>query len=173
MELVEGLRETGTTVLLTTHYLDEAEHLADRVAVISRGRLVAIGTPQDLAAEQKSAVVSFRLPAGTDIGDLPRLEVVPVAEGAEWQVSTPHPAAVVHALTGWALDRGSELPALSVRRPSLEDAYLAPIGADALTNGADAVANGPDAVANGADALAKGPGEVAKPVAARPHRHRR
>jgi ABC-2 type transport system ATP-binding protein len=98
-DLVEGLRDTGTTVLLTTHYLDEAEHLADRVAVISRGRLVAIGTPQDLAAEQKTAVVSFRLPAGTDIGDLPRLEVAPVAEGAEWQVSTPHPAAVVHALS--------------------------------------------------------------------------
>lgn len=130
-ELVEALRETGTTVLLTTHYLDEAEHLADRVAVISRGRLVAIGTPQDLAAEQKAAVVSFRLPGGTDIGDLPPLGIAPVAEGAGWEISTPHPAAVVHALTGWAIDRGSELPALSVRRPSLEDAYLALVGADA------------------------------------------
>ncbi|HSP75896.1 MAG TPA: ABC transporter ATP-binding protein [Cryobacterium sp.] len=133
-ELVEGLRELGKTVLLTTHYLDEAEHLADRVAVIVRGRLVALGTPAGLAAEQQAAVVSFRLPEGAELRDLPALESLPLAHGADWEVATEHPAAVVHALTGWALGRGRELPALSVRRPSLEDAYLA------LIEGADAAA---------------------------------
>ena len=124
-ELVEGLRDLGKTVLLTTHYLDEAEHLADRVAVIVRGRLVALGTPADLAAEQQAAVVRFRLPDGVGIGELPPLGAGPVREGTEWEVATDHPAAVLHTLTGWALERGSELPELSVRRPSLEDAYLA------------------------------------------------
>ena len=127
-ELVEGLRGLGKTVVLTTHYLDEAEHLADRVAVIVRGRLVALGTPADLAAEQQAAVVCFRLPDGVGIGELPPLGAAPVPQGAEWELATNHPAAVLHALTGWALDRGSELPELSVRRPSLEDAYLALIG---------------------------------------------
>ncbi|TFB46763.1 ABC transporter ATP-binding protein [Cryobacterium tagatosivorans] len=127
-DLVEGLRDLGKTVLLTTHYLDEAEHLADRVAVIVRGRLVALGTPDELAAEQHDAVVSFRLPDGVGIGELPSLGAAPVAEGVGWVVETDHPAAVLHTLTGWALDRGGELPALGLRRPSLEDAYLALIG---------------------------------------------
>jgi len=127
-DLVEGLRDLGKTVLLTTHYLDEAEHLADRVAVIVRGRLVALGTPDELAAEQHDAVVTFRLPDGVGIGELPSLGAAPVAEGVGWVVETDHPAAVLHTLTGWALDRGGELPALGLRRPSLEDAYLALIG---------------------------------------------
>ena len=130
-DLVEGLRDRGKTVLLTTHYLDEAEHLADRVAVIVRGRLVALGTPEELAAEQHDAVVSFRLPEGVGIGELPSLGATPVAEGVGWVVETDHPAAVLHTLTGWALDRGGELPALGMRRPSLEDAYLGLIGGEA------------------------------------------
>jgi len=130
-ELVEGLRDLGKTVLLTTHYLDEADHLADRVAVIVRGRLVALDTPQALAAARQRDTVAFRLPAGTGIADLPALGDLPVPDGAGWAVETDHPTAVLHTLTGWAVQRGVELPALSVRRPSLEDAYLALIGGEA------------------------------------------
>lgn len=130
--LVEGLRDTGKTVLLTTHYLDEAEHLADRVAVMVEGRIVAVGTPAELTAGQRSVVISFRLPRGTPAAELPELGSMPVADGAGWTLSTAEPAAVLHALSGWALDRRIEIPALEVRRPSLEDAYLALVGSAAV-----------------------------------------
>ena len=136
--LVEGLRALGKTVLLTTHYLDEAEHLADRVAVVVRGRLVAIGTPAEIGSLQRDAVVAFRLPDGVDVASLPDLGTTPVAEGADWRLSTATPTAVLHTLTAWALDRGVELPALTVRRPSLEDAYLALIGETVLDPGLEA-----------------------------------
>jgi ABC-2 type transport system ATP-binding protein len=123
-ELVEGLREEGTTVLLTTHYLDEAEHLADRVGVIVHGRLVALGSPQDLGAGHRAAVVSFRLPPGWEGTDLPALDGVPTVEGLEWNLATDHPTDALHTLTTWAMDRHVEIPALSVSRPSLEDVYL-------------------------------------------------
>ncbi|MBX0300388.1 ABC transporter ATP-binding protein [Cryobacterium sp. 1639] len=129
-ELVEGLRHLGKTVLLTTHYLDEAEHLADKVAVIVRGRLVALDTPQALAAARHGDTVTFRLPAGIGIADLPALGDTPVPDGTGWAVETDRPTAVLHTLTGWAVQRGVELPALRVRRPSLEDAYLALIGGE-------------------------------------------
>lgn len=130
-ELVENLRETGKTVLLTTHYLDEPEHLADRVAVVVHGRLVALGTPAELAARHRTAVVSFRLPHAAAVTDLPTLDGTLVPEGAEWQLSTPAPTTALHTLTGWALEQGLELPALTVHRPTLEDVYLFLIGADA------------------------------------------
>ena len=130
-ELVEGLRDLGKTVLLTTHYMDEAEHLADRVAILVGGRLAALGTPAELGAGQHAAVVTFRLPAGVDAAELPPLDGVPAAEGLEWQLTTPHPTAALHTLTGWALERGVEMPALTVRRPSLEDVYLDLVGEQA------------------------------------------
>lgn len=131
-ELVEGLRETGKTVVLTTHYLDEAEHLADRVAVVVHGRLVALGAPAELAARHRTAVVSFRLPAGVAITELPMLSGELVPEGAGWQLTTPLPTHALHTLTGWALERGVEMPALTARRPTLEDVYLALVGQEEL-----------------------------------------
>lgn len=130
-ELIEGLRELGKTVVLTTHYLDEAEHLADRVAVIVKGRLVALGTPAELAARHRTSVVAFRLPAGVPITDLPPLDGALMPEGADWQLTTARPTHALHRLTGWALQRGLEMPALTVRRPTLEDVYLTLIGAEA------------------------------------------
>ncbi|MHA7238796.1 ABC transporter ATP-binding protein [Arthrobacter sp. TMS1-12-1] len=138
--LVEGLRDLGKTVLLTTHYLDEAEHLADRVAVMVAGRIVALGTPAELTAGQRSVVVAFRLPEGSPVTSLPDLGGTPVPDGAGWTLSTTHPAAVLHALSGWALGRRIELPALEVRRTSLEDAYLALVGPASAAEQEDASA---------------------------------
>ena len=136
-ELVDGLKALGKTILLTTHYMDEAEHLADRVGVVVRGRLVALGTPAELGAGQHEAVVSFRLPAGVDVADLPPLDGQPKAQGLEWELTTAHPTAALHTLTGWALERGVDVPALSVRRPSLEDVYLALVGDQTAAEGID------------------------------------
>ncbi len=128
--LVESLRALGKTVLLTTHYMDEAEHLADRVAVIVHGHLVALGTPAELqSADKRSAIVSFRLPAGIARSELPALDGDVISqEGADWQLSTTHPTASLSRLTSWAAARDLEIPALEVNRPSLEDTYLALVG---------------------------------------------
>lgn len=123
-ELVRGLKQRGTTVVLTTHYLEEAEHLADRVAILVRGRLVALGTPAELTQNQRLVVVSFRLPENVDISGLPPMGADPVRDGAGWRLSAEHPAAVLHALSGWAMDRRLDLPFLEVRRQSLEDVYF-------------------------------------------------
>src|SRR5690606_7662817 len=121
-ELIEELRSLGKTILLTTHYMDEAEHLADRVAVIVRGRLVAEGTPSDLAAgDRTGSVLSFRLPAGADIADLPALNGEVVRQGIEWQITTTQPTQALNRLTTWAIDRGVEIGALAIERPSLEE----------------------------------------------------
>ncbi len=136
--LIERLKARGTTVLLTTHYLDEAERLADRVGILVAGRLVALGTPSELAAGREGATVSFRLPVGKVIEDLPHLGVELHEDGAGWRVVTGHPSNIVHELTGWAMDAGFELPALEVRRPTLEDAYLGLVGERAELAGAGA-----------------------------------
>lgn len=124
-ELVERLRGLGKTVLLTTHYMDEAEHLADRVAVVAKGRLVALGSPEQLAGSgDDRSILSFRLPDGTDVADLPALGGTLVQQGLGWQLETTAPTQALSRLVAWALGRGVEMPALSVTRPSLDDAYL-------------------------------------------------
>jgi ABC-2 type transport system ATP-binding protein len=124
-ELIRDLCSGGTTVLLTTHYLDEAEHLADRVGVLVAGRLVAEGTPEELIGGTGTTRVRFALPAGVTAGDLAGIVPVDVsiADG-HVEFSTANPTADVHRLTGWALERGVELAGLSVTRPSLEDVFL-------------------------------------------------
>ena len=123
-ELVRELGSGGTTVLLTTHYLDEAEHLAGRVGVLASGRLVAEGTPDELIGGSGTTVVRFDLPPGTAAADLDG--VLPsgatVADRVEFTTSSP--TAAVHAVTGWAIGRGIELTGLVVTRPSLEDVFL-------------------------------------------------
>ncbi|HSJ45628.1 MAG TPA: ABC transporter ATP-binding protein [Euzebyales bacterium] len=126
--LVDNLRELGKTIVLTTHYMDEAQHLADRLAVIARGRLVAMGTPDELGDQQSdAALISFRLPAGVAGGDLPALGAIQV-DGPQVTTRTATPTATLTTLTRWATDRGIELESLRLDRPTLEDVYLRLVG---------------------------------------------
>lgn len=122
-QLVRNLRDAGTTVLMTTHYMEEAQELADRVAVISAGRIVAEGTPSTLGGRDTApARVRFALPPGSTAADLP-VAAVPDRDGLV-VVEAVEPTATLHRLTDWALRRGTVLDRLTVDRPSLEDVYL-------------------------------------------------
>jgi ABC-2 type transport system ATP-binding protein len=134
-ELIESLRDLGKTILLTTHYMDEAQNLADRVAILAAGRIVASGTPDTLGGrDEGEAVIAFRLPDGTTLADLPGdLSARSLPEGDRVELATTEPTRVLNQLTGWALARGEELDGLTVTRPSLEDVYLRLTGAQELT----------------------------------------
>jgi ABC-2 type transport system ATP-binding protein len=105
-EMIRSLRALGKTVLLTTHYLDEAEQLADRVAVMREGVIVRTGTPRELTTADLEVEIRFR------------------RDGGEILVRTSEPTRVLNELTGEALARGEELERLEVRRPTLEEVYL-------------------------------------------------
>jgi ABC-2 type transport system ATP-binding protein len=111
-EMIRSLRALGKTVLLTTHYLDEAEQLADRVAVMREGRIIRIGTPRELTTAELEVEIRYR------------------RDGEEILVRTSEPTRVLHELTTEALARGEELDRLEVRRPTLEQVYLALVDGD-------------------------------------------
>jgi ABC-2 type transport system ATP-binding protein len=122
-ELVDRLRDEGATIILTTHYMDEAQHLADRVVVINQGEIVASGTPETIGGRAEAAVrIRFGLPADVDA------ESMPMAGARDghgiYVIETTDEVRVLHALTSWALDRGIDLVGLTVDRPSLEDVYI-------------------------------------------------
>jgi ABC-2 type transport system ATP-binding protein len=106
-DVIAGLRDLGKTVFLTTHYMDEAQRLADRVTIIAAGQIVAQGTPEDLG-ERDAGETTVRYRTG----------------GREVVLQTADPVKTLHELTGAALARGEELEGLEVTRPSLEDVYL-------------------------------------------------
>ena len=121
--VIEGLRELGKTVFLTTHYMEEAEQLADRIAVIANGRIVAEGTPRTLGGRDRlEAGIRFTLPAG--VGELPAALGAELDGDGRVTILTDTPLERVRALADWALARGLDLPDLDVRRPTLEDVYL-------------------------------------------------
>jgi ABC-2 type transport system ATP-binding protein len=109
-ETIRSLRELGKTILLTTHYLDEAQALADRVAIVKDGRVLAIGPPDELGPHP-SAGASYRVTYRDAQGELVERQ-------------TEDPTALLHELTGDALSQGERLEELSVTRPTLEEVYL-------------------------------------------------
>ncbi|GAA3796602.1 ABC transporter ATP-binding protein [Streptomyces coacervatus] len=126
-ELVRALREGGTTVLLTTHYLEEAESLADRIAILHEGRVAATGTPSEVTAAQPSRI-SFRLPDGYFLGDLPPLGELGVCghevDGRVVRLRTRELQRAATGLLVWAERARVELRGLDVRSASLEEAFL-------------------------------------------------
>jgi len=105
-ETVRGLRELGKTILLTTHYLEEAHHLADRLAILREGQIVATGTPEALLSANGAVEIRY------------------LRDGEPVVVRTDEPTRTLHELTARAVERGAELEGLEVRRPTLEDVYI-------------------------------------------------
>jgi ABC-2 type transport system ATP-binding protein len=124
--LVEDLRALGRTIVLTSHYMDEVQHLADRAAVITNGRIVAEGPPDSLGRSGPSqTVISFRLPPAQTLDQLPGgLRRLVALDNGELTIRTAEPTTVLSRLCDWALERGLQLPELEVGHPSLEDVYL-------------------------------------------------
>ncbi|MDK1348315.1 ABC transporter ATP-binding protein [Streptomyces sp. 378] len=126
-ELVSALRDRGTTVLLTTHYLEEAEHLADRLAIMHEGRIATTGTPAEVTASEPSRI-SFELPDGYFVGDLPPLDELGVSghetDGRIVRLRTRELQRTATGLLMWAARARVELRRLDMRSASLEEAFL-------------------------------------------------
>jgi len=126
-DVIAGLRDLGKTIFLTTHYMEEAERLADRIAVIAGGRIVAEGSVATLGGrDAEASVISFTLPPGTSAADLPPAVTAAATGSPDGRVvaRTTSPLPLLGALAAWAQARGSDLPDLQVHRPTLEDIYL-------------------------------------------------
>jgi ABC-2 type transport system ATP-binding protein len=126
-EMIDGLRALGKTIFLTTHYMDEAEALADRIAVLRAGLIVAEGTPATLGGRDQAAYqISFTLPDRVTIDELPVPGALthPHDDSRRVLVETGEVMATLHSLSGWAVDRNLEIADLQVHRPTLEDIYL-------------------------------------------------
>jgi ABC-2 type transport system ATP-binding protein len=126
-EMIDGLRKLGKTIFLTTHYMDEAEALANRIAVIRAGRIVAEGTPSTLGGRDRAAYqITFTLPPGVAVDELPSIAVTARQVDGRGRVliETEDVMATLGALADWTARGPGELSDLLVRRPTLEDVYL-------------------------------------------------
>ncbi len=125
-DMIANLRSLGKTVFLTTHYLDEAQSLADRVSIIKDGRIVAEGRPAELGGRRAlGTTIRFRLPPGTGTDQLPGALSGPVVPaGDRLELVSEAAVADLAVLCGWALERGVDLGPLEAVRPTLEDVYL-------------------------------------------------
>ncbi len=129
-EMVAGLRDLGKTVLLTTHYMEEAQFLADRVAIVNEGRIVALDTPENLGDRRRlPTTIAFTVADDTDLAGIAGVGQTQTRGEAgnglrTVTVSTHEAVADLNRITAWAIESGTELSQLDVRRPSLEDVYL-------------------------------------------------
>jgi ABC-2 type transport system ATP-binding protein len=123
---IKSLCDLGKTIFLTTHFMDEAQQLADRVAVMRGGEIIAEGRPQDIGGRNlRPAEIRFVLPEGYGLDDLPAQHVERRSlSGDEVLLVTREPVRATHALTAWALDRDLDLAHFAVAQPTLEDIYL-------------------------------------------------
>ena len=120
--MVRNLQSMGKTVFLTTHYMDEAQELAGRVALINEGLIVAEGRPDELTSQSGGTLITFR----SDGAELPgELQSAARTENGRVVIETREPTQALHQLTAWAIERNTELTDLSVTRSTLEDVYLA------------------------------------------------
>lgn len=121
-EMVKNLTSLGKTVFLTTHFMDEAQYLANRVAVIAKGEVVAEGPPSTIGGrDTMQTVIRFR-PSGA-IAGVPPIGQIATGDGT-FEVHVDEPAEALHILTGWALEHGARFDHLEVSQPTLEDVYL-------------------------------------------------
>jgi ABC-type multidrug transport system ATPase subunit len=123
---IRSLCELGKTVFLTTHFMDEAQQLADRVAIMRDGEIIALGSPDELGGrDARAAEIRFALPAQTGLDELPLMpyERCMIDRGRALVV-THDPVVALQLLTGWAIDHDLALAHLSVSQPTLEDIYL-------------------------------------------------
>jgi ABC-2 type transport system ATP-binding protein len=123
---IRSLCDLGKTVFLTTHFMDEAQHLADRVAIMRDGEIIALGSPDELGGrDARPAEIRFALPAGVGLDQLPLMPYERCRlDGGRALVVTPEPVVALQLLTGWAIDHELPLSRLSVSQPTLEDIYL-------------------------------------------------
>lgn len=123
-DLIRLLSSEGTTVLMSSHYMDEVEALAHRVAVLSHGKIAALGPTASLGGRNEGeATIRFILPTGVAVANLP---ITPSrVDGGVVEVTTRDEVSTLHTLTGWAIDHDVALAGLSVTRETLEDIYLA------------------------------------------------
>jgi ABC-2 type transport system ATP-binding protein len=124
--MIEGLQKLGKTIFLTTHYMDEAQHLADRVAILRRGELVAIGDLDEIGAKVgQRSVIRFRMPSGASTADIGEIVEAPVElSGEVATITVDNAQRPLYRLTGWAEERGIVLDGLEAVHPTLEDIFL-------------------------------------------------
>jgi ABC-2 type transport system ATP-binding protein len=125
-DMIRNLKDLGKTIVLTTHYLDEAEHLADRVAIIARGVIVAEGSPAELIASEPASTIRFRMSSAQELPGAIALDAS--SEDGVTVIRTAAPTKTLYEVLSWARERNIELEDLALSRPSLEDVYLKLVG---------------------------------------------
>jgi len=132
--VIRSLCDLGKTIFLTTHYMDEAQSLANRVAVMNAGQIIASGTPDELGGrDSRPAEIRFRLPSRWSLGDLPDVPGERSIAGESVAVMTREPVVATQRITTWAVEHDVELGHFSVNQPTLEDIYLELTAASAGT----------------------------------------